>query len=108
VKAGAVACIGDADSVMGFKALGVEAIVPSGADDAVRSFRNLVAGGASVIIVVEDYLDWLAAEIEQTARMPIPAVVVLPGLGGTKGRGGETIRKQITRAVGVDLMAEDR
>jgi V/A-type H+-transporting ATPase subunit F len=108
LKTGAVAFIGDADSVLGFRALGVEAVVPSGAEDAVRSFRNLVSGGASVIIVVEGCLDWLADEIEQTARLPVPAVVVLPGLGGTRGRGGETIRKQITRAVGVDLMAEDR
>jgi len=108
LKPGAVAFIGDADSVVGFRALGVEALVPASPEEAVRSFRSLVAGGASVIIVVEDCLDWLAAEIEETARRPVPAVVVLPGVGGARGRGGETIRKQITRAVGVDLMAEDR
>jgi V/A-type H+-transporting ATPase subunit F len=108
MKAATIAYIGDADSVLGFRALGVEAVVPSGPEEAVRSFRSLVAGGVSVIVVVEDYLDWLADEIEQTAKLPVPAVVVLPGLGGSKGRGGDTIRRQITKAVGVDLMVEDR
>jgi len=46
--------------------------------------------------------------VERTAKRPIPAVVVHPGITGSAGRGGDTIRRQITRAVGVDLMAEER
>lgn len=103
-----VAFIGDADSVLGFRALGVRAEVPAGPEQAVQAFRALVSSGASVIVVTEDFLDALREEIDLAAGRPVPAVVVLPGVKGSKGRGGETIRRLITRAVGVDLMADDR
>jgi V/A-type H+/Na+-transporting ATPase subunit F len=103
-----IAFIGDPDSSLGFRALGVSVSNPSGAEEAARAFRNAVNGGAVVIIVTEAVLDHLRDEIEKTAARAIPAVIVLPGISGSAGRGGETIRRQITRAVGVDLMAEDR
>ncbi len=103
-----IAFIGDADSVLGFRALGVHAEVPASPEQAVQAFRSLVSRGASVIAVTEDFLDVLRDEIELAAGRPVPAVIILPGVRGSKGRGGETIRRQITRAVGVDLMADDR
>lgn len=108
MNAGRVAFIGDADSILGFRALGVETVVPSGPEEAVRAFRALSTSGVSVIVVTEDLQECLRAEIDETARKPVPAVIVLPGVTGAHGRGGDTIRRQILRAVGVDLMAEDR
>lgn len=103
-----ISFIGDPDSSLGFRALGVSVENPATAEEAVRAFRGAVAGGASVIIITEAMLDHLREEVERTAQRPIPAVVVLPGITGSGGRGGDTIRRQITRAVGVDLMAEER
>jgi len=107
LKPGSVAFIGDADTVLGFRALGVEAVVPPDPEDAARSFRELVSAGSSVIIVEEDLVEALRGEIDAVSNRPVPAVVILPGVGGSRGRGGDTIRRQILKAVGVDLMAED-
>jgi V/A-type H+-transporting ATPase subunit F len=99
--------IGDPDSSLGFRALGVSVANPASAEEAGKAFRNAVSGGASVIMITEAMLDHLREEVEKTAQKAIPAVIVLPGISGSTGRGGDTVRQQITRAVGVDLMADD-
>lgn len=104
---GKVAFIGDADSVLGFRALGVETVVPEGEDDAREQFRRLVREKTSVIMVTEDLMDQLQEQIEETVHMPVPSVVVLPGIGGTQKKGEHTIRELIIKAVGVDLMSDE-
>ena len=104
---GRIAFIGDIDTVLGFRALGVTTVVPEDDGEASEEFARLVGGGYSVIMVTEDLVDVLAEQIEETAHRALPAVVVLPGIAGRQRRGEETIRRLITRAVGVDLMAED-
>lgn len=104
---GKIAFIGDVDTVLGFRALGVDTVVPEDEAGASEEFGRLVAEGYSVIMVTEDLVDGLAEQIEETAHRALPAVVVLPGIAGRQRRGEETIRRLITRAVGVDLMAEE-
>ncbi len=104
---GKIAFIGDADSVLGFKALGVETIVPEGPDEAAEAFRRLIREKTSVIMVTENMLDSISEQIEEASHKPIPSVIVLPGVTGSQHRGEDTIRNLILRAVGVDLMAEE-
>ncbi len=104
---GRMAFIGDADSVLGFRALGVETYTPVSGDEAVEIFRSLVKEKASVVMITEDMLDHLQIEVDQVVSLPVPAIVVLPGVSGSKHMGEDTIRNLIIRAVGVDLMAED-
>ncbi|HPJ29027.1 MAG TPA: V-type ATP synthase subunit F [Candidatus Sabulitectum sp.] len=101
------AFIGDADSVLGFRALGVETYTPSNTGEAVETFKKLVREKVAVIMITEDMLDHLQSEVDQVVSLPVPAIVVLPGVQGSKHRGEDTIRNLIIRAVGVDLMAED-
>lgn len=103
-----IAFIGDADSVLGFEALGVRAVVPSSPDEAITGFRRLARSrNTRVIMVTEEYIDVLEEEIAAVAGSPLPAVVILPGITGSQGHGADVIRRLVTRAVGVDLMAGD-
>ena len=104
---GRTAFIGDADSVLGFRALGVETYTPESGTEAAQIFRKLVREKVAVIMITEDMLNHLQSEIDQVVSLPVPAIVVLPGVSGSKHTGEDTIRNLIIRAVGVDLMAED-
>ena len=104
---GKIAFIGDADSVLGFRALGVETVVPVNANDAREQFARLVKEKTSIIMITEDMIDNLQDLIDETVHMAIPSVVVLPGITGTQRRGEDTIRELIIKAVGVDLMSEE-
>lgn len=105
---GKVAFLGDADSVLGFRALGVETIVPDGEEDAREEFQRLVEEETSIIMVTEDMMEVLQEQIEETVHMAVPSVVVLPGIRGTRRKGEQTIRELIIKAVGVDLMSEEQ
>lgn len=105
---GKIAFLGDTDSVLGFKALGVETVVPKNEADARTEFARLVKEKTSIIMITEDMMDCLQEQIEETVLAVIPSVVVLPGIKGTQKRGEDTIRELIIRAVGVDLMSEDK
>jgi len=104
---GRTAFIGDADSVLGFRALGVETYTPLNGSEAVGIFKKLVKEKAAVIMITEDMLNYLKSEVDQVVSLPVPAIVVLPGVSGSKHTGEDTIRNLIIRAVGVDLMAEE-
>mgnify|MGYP001114197787 CR=1 FL=1 len=105
---GKVAFIGDADSVLGFRALGVETVVPGSEDEAREQFQRLVKEETSVIMITEDLMEALQEEIDGTVHMAVPSVVVLPGIKGTQKKGEHTIRELIIKAVGVDLMSEEQ
>ena len=105
---GKIAFLGDIDSVLGFRALGVETVVPESIDDARKQFERLVKEKTSIILITEDMIDHLQEQIEETVHAAIPSVVVLPGIKGTQKRGEDTIRELIIRAVGVDLMSEEK
>ncbi|MCK4807651.1 MAG: V-type ATP synthase subunit F [Candidatus Aegiribacteria sp.] len=105
---GKIAFIGDADSVLGFRALGVETVVPMNMDSAREQFARLVKEKTSIIMITENMMDHLQEQIDETVHMAIPSVVVLPGITGTQKRGEDTIRELIIRAVGVDLMSEEQ
>ncbi len=104
---GKIAFIGDADSVLGFRALGVETVVPEDPEEAREQFARLVKERTSIIMITENMIDHLQEQIDETVHMAIPSVVVLPGITGTQKRGEDTIRELIIRAVGVDLMSEE-
>ncbi len=105
---GKVAFIGDADSVLGFRALGVETVVPVSGDDAREQFERLIKEETSVIMITEDLMDQLQDQIDETVHLAVPSVVVLPGVKGTQRKGENTIRELIIKAVGVDLMSEEQ
>lgn len=104
---GRTAFLGDADSVLGFRALGVETYSPVDRESIRRTFSSLVREKVSVIMVTEDILEKVEDMVADTLGLPVPSVVVLPGVSGSRHRGEDAIRTLIIKAVGVDLMSED-
>jgi V/A-type H+-transporting ATPase subunit F len=104
---GRTAFLGDADSVLGFRALGVETYTPQDRDGARKTFQRLVKEKVSVIMITEEMLEQLQDLVSDTLDLPVPAVVVLPGVSGSRRRGEDAIRALIIKAVGVDLMSEE-
>lgn len=105
---GEIAFLGDADSVLGFRALGVETVIPDDIDDIKKQFARLVKQETAVIMITEDMMDNLHEQIDEILHLAVPAVVVLPNIIGTQKRGEDTIRELIIKAVGVDLMSENQ
>ena len=103
-----IAVIGSPDTVMGFKALGLEAYPAANAEEARSAFLSLTAEGEdTAIIYLEEALSIpLKAEIDKFKDSPTPAVILIPGRDGSIGLGLSALNAAVERAVGTNILGE--
>ena len=103
-----IGIIGARDSVLGFMALGFSVHEASTAEEAAKKLHTLVKSGEyAVIFLTEDYAAQLEEETNRYKDMPLPAVVSIPGQGGSTGYGMNNIRSAVERAVGADILFKE-
>lgn len=98
-----IGIIGGRDSVLGFLAIGFAVRPAADADAARRALQDLAAKCAAIYIT-EEYAEALAEDIAKYKDRPTPAVVALPGAGGSRGLGMEALRSAAQRAIGADFL----
>ena len=98
-----VAAMGDADSITGLSALGLEIFPVDEADEAARQLKQLAASGYAVIYVTEALAEKIPEEIGRYRYERIPAVILIPGVSGNTGAGLENVRISVEKAVGMDI-----
>lgn len=99
-----IAVIGDWESVMGFRALGLETYPVTSPEEAREKVRELAKDNCAVVYLteqlakdMEDVLSYYKDELQ-------PAIILIPGRDGTLGIGRENIQRAIERAVGADIL----
>lgn len=99
-----IAVIGDKDSVLAFKALGVDVKVSYDAGETRRIIDSLAQEKYGLIFITEQ----LAAEVEQTIdrynSVTVPAIVLIPSNKGSLGIGMKNIDKNVEKAVGSNIL----
>jgi len=96
-----IAVIGDRQSVIGFKALGLD-VHPVEQDDlALEVFKNLARDEQTAIIyLTERFHSALASEIEKHEARIRPAVILIPDQNGALGLGRAALQQAVEQAVG--------
>lgn len=102
-----IGIIGDADSVLGFKAFGLEAHVVKNADEASDVLRRAIKEEYGIIFITEKYYKELDDEINRYAELRIPAIVAIPGSDGSYGIGLSNVKHAVEKAVGADILFGD-
>jgi V/A-type H+-transporting ATPase subunit F len=103
-----VAVIGDRDSILCFKAVGVDVFPVDDPAEAVKIFDRLVREDYAVIFIAERLAVELDEKIQEVAYRPLPSVVLIPDSKGTLGYGSRHIREVVKKAVGADILAEEQ
>jgi V/A-type H+-transporting ATPase subunit F len=101
-----IAAIGQRETVMGFKALGLS-VFPVAADaEAFETFKSLTkaADEYAIIYLEESFYAALAQEIDKFKDSPTPAVILIPGREGSLGLGQSALKAAVERAVGSDIL----
>ena len=101
-----VAVVGDKDSIMCFRAIGVSTFPVSEVGEAKALVRKLVRERVSVIFVTEQIGQGMMDMIDELARESLPSIVLIPNNQGTLGLGMNRIRQTVTRAVGADIFGK--
>lgn len=99
-----IAVLGDKDSVLGFKALGLDVFPTETVDEAKKKLHELAKGGYAVVYLTEQYAAQMEAEVSRYKDDLTPAVILIPGKDGSLGIGMANVKKSVERAVGADIL----
>lgn len=99
-----LAVIGDIDSVVLFKAVGVDVFPVSSSEEAGVALERLANDQYAVICVTEQYGEELLPLVERYSDKPSPAVVFIPSNRGSAGIGMARLREIVKKAVGADIL----
>ncbi len=101
-----IGAIGDAESVLVFKAFGVS-VFEATADNAAEC-RHVVdmwaKQGYSVIFITEEAAAPIESTIDRYTRAMYPAIIPIPSVSGSSGLALERIRKNVEKAVGMNIL----
>ena len=107
-----VAAIGEKDIITIFKSAGVDIFPVKGDKDKISEaedrLRELVSEGYGIIFMTETIASKLDNLIREYANEVVPSIVVIPGLGERNDYAVNNLRRAIIKAVGADIMAEER
>lgn len=101
-----IAVVGGAETVMGFKALGLEACPVANTEEARETLRRLTKDSEdyAIIYVEENLAQELQHEIDKFKDVPKPAIILIPGREGPLGLGQTALKVAVERAVGSDIL----
>lgn len=71
-----VAVVGDKDSILGFKALGVTTYPVTGSDEALRALNEIIREKVAVVCITEAVAEGIGPQIEELNKKLLPAVVL--------------------------------
>ena len=102
-----IGVIGDRDSVLAFRAVGMDVKYADGQTEAVAALREFAASNYAVVFVTEHVAGIAEEEIDKYKESVMPAIIALPNNQGSTGLGMAGIRKSVERAVGADIFGNE-
>jgi V/A-type H+-transporting ATPase subunit F len=99
-----IAVVGDKDSVLAFKALGIEVFPVFEVEEARKTIDRLAMKDYGVIFVTEHVAKDIEDTIERYSKQTLPAVILIPSNQGSLNIGIRRIRDNVEKAVGVNIL----
>jgi len=99
-----IALIGDKDTIIGFKLLGVSLFPVTSKDEALEVLDKLVKEEYAVIFVTEDIAGQIVEEIERLQKISFASITIMPAKLEKKYLGLKILRRSIEKAIGTDIL----
>lgn len=103
-----IAVIGGRETVMGFKALGLETFSVDNAQQGLQTLKKLTRESEdyAIIYIEENLAAELDSEISRYKDSPSPAIILIPGREGSLGLGRNALKAAVERAVGTNILGD--
>ncbi len=102
-----IGVIGDKDSILGFKALGLSVFPVVESSDAKKVLHELAVDDFAVIYITEQIAKDITFDIDKYNDSRFPAIIPIPNNQGALGIGMQGVKKSVERAVGADILFKD-
>ena len=100
-----IAVIGDKDSVLAFKTVGVEVFDATTAEQAQGLIRKLTQTGQyAVLLVAEGLAEQIPETLSKAKLQTYPAITPIPTTATSSGFGLLGIKSDVEKAIGVDII----
>ena len=99
-----IAVWGDKDSVLGFKALGLETFPAESVEEARHILHRLAKEDYAVVYLTEQLGVSMEADMARYKDQLTPAIILIPGKEGSLGIGMANVKDAVERAVGADIL----
>lgn len=111
-----MAIIGQRETILGFKALGLETIYITDPKEAIESLYSLkrekveIDGESknkyAILFIMEELAcDVTPEDYKKLSNEPLPAIIPLPSHLGTTGYGLQKLKTIVEKAVGMDILS---
>ncbi len=99
-----IGVMGDRDSVLGFQALGLDVFPAETPEEGKPILHQLAKEKYAILYITEQLAAGLEADIARYKDNLTPAIILIPGKGGSLGIGMANVTKSVERAVGADIL----
>ena len=99
-----IGVVGDKDSVLAFKALGIDVFPVVEADEARRIVDNCAKNDYAVIFVTEQIAQKIEETITRYNEELLPAIILIPSNQGSLNIGLKRISDSAEKAIGVNIL----
>jgi len=101
-----IAVIGDRESIMGFRALGLDVYPaePNTIRDIFRQVSKATDPAYAIIYITEELTALIPNEIAAWKDTLVPAIIPIPSRNGTLGLGMDALNSAVERAVGSNIL----
>lgn len=99
-----IGVIGDKDSILAFKALGVDVFPVVGLEETRRTLDTLARNKYGIVFITEQSAQMIPETIERYIKELVPAVILIPSNQGTLNIGLDRITKNVEKAVGSNIL----
>lgn len=114
-----IAMVGNKDTILGFKALGLEPYNANNGEEATKVLYKLKSKEVTdeksgelrplyaIIFITEDLATEIPdADYKKLSENALPAIIPIPGSKGTTGYGIKRLGKMVEQAVGSDIFGD--
>lgn len=98
--------IGDKDTVLAFKALGLSTFPVIDPEEAKSILKKMVRENYAVIFITEQVAEKITDTIKEYLENILPSIILIPGNQGSLGIGMKNVRSSVEKAIGVDILFE--
>ena len=99
-----IGVIGDKDSVLGFKALGLDVYIPEHDIDVRKTIERLASDDYGIIFITEQMAIKAIETISRYDSEVSPAIIMIPSNNGTLNIGMDRINKNVEKALGSNIL----
>ena len=99
-----IGVIGDRESILGFKAVGLDVFPVDDPEEARKILKRIAKEDFAIIYITEQRYQYMMEEVDEYTDSRLPAIIPIPGKDGTLGIGMTSVKKSVERAVGADIL----